>query len=68
MTRREWYFHNLRVRNRKENVLAELLRSSWMRDAGWTDEQIAAHHAADRRHRAAVIWERRRKYFREKNK
>jgi hypothetical protein len=39
---------------RKADVLARLLRSSWMVEAGWTTSRIAAHYQADRDWRAAV--------------
>jgi hypothetical protein len=45
---------------RKAEVLARLLRSSWMVDAGWPPSQIAAHYQADRDWRAAVKRLRRR--------
>jgi hypothetical protein len=44
----------LMMREHKHVILARLLRESWMRDAGWTDEQIANHYQRDRDHRAAV--------------
>jgi hypothetical protein len=39
---------------RKADVLAHLLRSSWMVDAGWSASDITAHYQADRDWRAAV--------------
>jgi hypothetical protein len=39
---------------RKADVLAHLLRGSWMVDAGWSSPEIAAHYQADRDWRAAV--------------
>ena len=45
---------------RKADVLAGLLSSSWMADAGWTPSRIAAHYQADRDWRAAVKRLRRR--------
>lgn len=39
---------------RKAEVLARLLRRSWMVDIGWSAERIAAHYQADRDWRAAV--------------
>jgi hypothetical protein len=45
----------------KREVLAELQAASWMRDAGMTADEIAAHYQRDRDHRAAVIWNRRKK-------
>jgi hypothetical protein len=39
---------------RKADVLAHLLRGSWMLDAGWSPPEIAAHYQADRDWRAAV--------------
>jgi hypothetical protein len=39
---------------RKADVLAQLLRASWMVDAGWSPARIAAHYQADRDWRAAV--------------
>jgi len=39
---------------RKADVLAQLLHASWMVDAGWSPERIAAHYQADRDWRAAV--------------
>ena len=39
---------------RKADVLAELLRGSWMVDAGWSTLEVAAHYQADRDWRAAV--------------
>lgn len=38
----------------KYEVLKRLQSASWMRDAGWPDEEIAAHYQNDRDHRAAV--------------
>ena len=39
---------------RKADVLAHLMRASWMVDAGWSPARIAAHYQADRDWRAAV--------------
>jgi hypothetical protein len=39
---------------RKTDVLAHLLRGSWMVDAGWSPARIAMHYQADRDWRAAV--------------
>lgn len=54
------YIKRLRREGRKEAVLSRLQKASWMKDAGWSDAQIAEHNARDRSHRARVIWERRR--------
>jgi hypothetical protein len=48
------------VIERKADVLARLLRSSWMADARWSASYIAAHYQADRDWRAAVKRLRRR--------
>jgi hypothetical protein len=46
-------------------VLKRLQSRSWMVDAGWSPEQIAAHYQAERDHRAAIKMTRRAFYRRQ---
>ena len=44
---------------RKREVLEELQAASWMKQQGWSDDEIAAHYQRDRDARACGLWERR---------